>query len=59
MWIAVHQNVLDLRRTTLVTWTTLVPTVPLYFGFLSLFSFGSLHSLYVYKNRSGHSPEKT
>ena len=47
MWIAVHQNVLDLSKTTLVTWTTLVPMVSLYSGFLSLFGFGSLHNIYV------------
>ena len=58
MWIAVHQNVLDLSRTTLVTWTTVVPMVSPYSGFLSLFGFGNLHSIYVYKHRSSHSPKK-
>ena len=48
MWIIVHQNVLDLSRTTLVTWTTLVPMVSLYSSFLGLFSFAaSTASMYT------------
>ena len=59
MWIIVHQNVLELRRTTLVTGTSLVPMVPLHSSFLSLLGFGSLHRLYIHEHCFNHSSKKT